>query len=572
MRVNFIGSFGKNTGVSQDVSILHGLVAHVLDKDAQVRHIPHRFPACPQAEVNFFIEVINPAMFIYAAKNIWIPNPEWTYQTWEPYAKMVDEIWVKTQEAATLFEKWVPAEKVKLVGWTSIDKEYPTLGSKDPKKAIVPVGKNIWRHPKPILQAYSRIFMQKPDDYAKLPHLTIVHVPSNVPIPEIAEAIRSKVTVRSEVIPDEEYKALLHECGAVVCMSAAEGFGHAVNEALSSGCIPILSPIQPFREMVKDALWVSNAKVVDHPQCMGVLEDVDVDSLADALIAYTRLTPDDHRNLTMNSRESYEDRHEAFVKNMLARLDRLFTGLPPHVLEEKLPKEVDLPPVSIITLTRDRRSFIPLAKYCFLAQTYPEHLLEWVIIDDGMDPIKDLVSDMPNVTYILLDKPLSIGAKRNVAIMKAKHDILVMMDDDDVYPNNSVVARVAHMLAEPKKECLFSTVLPCYEIHETKSFMNVPPITLPMSQRVSEATLCFTRAFWQQQPFPDQQIAEGDAFIRGREQMCRELSPQDVIVSLCHKKTTSSRKPPAGMEVNGSHYGFSNELFTLISEIALCID
>jgi hypothetical protein len=570
MRVNFIGSFGKNTGVSQDVSILHGLVAHVLDKDAKIRHIPHRFPSCPQAEVNFFIEVINPALFAYAGKNIWIPNQEWTYQTWQPYANMVDEIWVKTREAEELFLKWTP--NVKYIGWTSVDKKYPELGSKDPNKGIVPVGKNVWRNPKPIFQAYSRILAQHPQIFPKLPHLTVVHVPEHVPIGEIPSGIASKITVRGEVIPDEEYAALLHTCGLVVCTSAAEGFGHAVNEALSAGCIPILSPIEPFREMVKNALWVSTSKTVPHPQCLGVLEDVDVDSLADAFIDYAKMDNDDRRSVTMDSRESYEDRHEMFVKGILKRLDTLFTGLPEYVLEEKLPKEAHLPPVSVITLTRDRRSFIPLAKYSFLAQTYPEHLIEWVIVDDGKDPIKDLVSDLPNVTYVLLDEPLSIGAKRNLAISRAKHDILVMMDDDDVYPNNSVLARVAHMLAEPKKDCLFCTMLPCYEIHETKSFMNVPPITLDMSKRVSEATLCFTRAFWQERGFPDQQIAEGDAFIHGREQMCREFSPQDVIVSLSHKKTTSSRKPPAGMEVNGSHYGFSDELFTLISEIALCID
>jgi len=570
MRVNFIGSFGKNTGVSQDVSILHGLVAHVLDKDAKIRHVPHRFPQCPQAEVNFFIEVINPALFAYAGKNIWIPNQEWTYQTWEPYAKMVDEVWVKTHEAEELFLKWTP--NVKYIGWTSVDKKYPELGSKDPNRGIVPVGKNVWRNPKPIFQAYSRILAQHPAIFPKLPHLTVVHVPEHVPIGDIPSGIASKITVRGEVIPEEEYAALLHTCGLVVCMSAAEGFGHAVNEALSAGCIPILSPIQPLREMVKNALWVSNAKIVPHPQCLGVLEDVDVDSLADAFIDYTKMSNDERRSVTMDSRECYEDRHEIFVKGMLKRLDTMFTGMPEYMLEEKLPKEADLPPVSVITLTRDRRSFIPLAKYCFLAQTYPEHLIEWVIVDDGKDPIKALVSDLPNVTYILLDEPLSIGAKRNLAISRAKHDILVMMDDDDVYPNNSVLARVAHMLAEPKKDCLFSTILPCYEIHETKSFMNVPPITLEMSKRVSEATLCFTRQFWQERGFPDQQIAEGDAFIHGREGMCREFSPQDVIVSLCHKKTTSSRKPPAGMEVNGSHYGFSDELFTLISEIAMCID
>ena len=568
MRVNFIGSFGKNTGVSQDVSILHGLVAHVLDKDAKIRHVPHRFPSCPQAEVNFFIEVINPSLFASAGKNIWIPNQEWTYQTWEPYAKMVDEVWVKTRQAEELFLKWTP--NVKYIGWTSVDKKYPELGSKDPNKGIVPVGKNVWRNPKPIFQAYSRILAQHPEIFPKLPHLTVVHVPEHVPIGEIPKGIASKITVRGEVIPEEEYAALLHTCGLVVCTSAAEGFGHAVNEALSAGCIPILSPIQPFREMVKNALWVSNAKIIPHPQCLGVLEDVDVDSLADAFIDYTKMSNDERRSVTMDSRESYEDRHEIFVKDMLKRLDSMFTGMPFH--EEVLPKEEDLPPVSVITLTRDRRSFIPLAKYCFLAQTYPEHLIEWVIVDDGKDPIKALVSDLPNVTYILLDEPMSIGAKRNLAISRAKHDVLVMMDDDDVYPNNSVLARVAHMLTEPKKECLFCTMLPCYEIHETKSFMNVPPITLDMSKRVSEATLCFTRRFWEERGFPDQQVAEGDAFIHGREQMCREFSPQEVIVSLSHKKTTSSRKPPAGMEVNGSHYGFSDELFTLISEIALCID
>jgi glycosyltransferase involved in cell wall biosynthesis len=238
----------------------------------------------------------------------------------------------------------------------------------------------------------------------------------------------------------------------------------------------------------------------------------------------------------------------------------------PHSIAKLLPKEEDLPSVSVITLTRDRRAFFPLAKYCMVAQSYPEDKIEWVVVDDGTDQIKDLISELPNVKYVLIDEPLSIGAKRNLAVQSASHDILLMMDDDDVYPNNSILSRVANMLAA-RKQCLFSTVIPCYQIHEHKSFMNVPPIMLPQSERVSEATLCFTRKFWELRKFPDQQIGEGDAFIRGREQMCLEFSPQDVIVSLIHKKNTSARKPPV-MESNGCHYGFSDELFTLVSEIA----
>jgi len=563
MRINLIGNHRPGAGISQDIHILHGLLAHVLGKEIQVRHIPHFYPQCPQAEINFFVEVINPSLFVYAAKNIWIPNPEWTYKTWEPYAKMVDEVWVKTREAQKLFDAW--GIHTRYVGWTSIDKVMPD--KKNYWKAIVPVGKNIWRNPKPILQAYAHIRRTDPSLYGSLPVLHIVHQPDVIPIAPPPEEFASKIVLHSGIMPEKEYDELLQECGLCICTSAAEGFGHAVNEAMSAGCMLMLNPIDAFRELAEEVLWVSSGKITPHPQCLGNLEDTDVESIVDALVVYCT---SDFRWKTKKSeivRSEYEGRHAKFIALMTETIKNLVQGLPDYSLESRLPPESELPKVSVITLTRDRRPFLPLAKYCMVAQSYPEEKIEWVIVDDGKDQIKDLVSDLPNVKYVLVDEPMTIGAKRNLAVEKASHDILVMMDDDDVYPNNSILARVAHMLATPSKSCLFSTTIPCYDIHEKKSFMNVPPSVLGMADRVSEATLCFTRAFWNERKFPDQQIAEGGAFIRGREQMCREMSPQDVIVSLCHKKTTSSRKPPNGMAQNGCHYGFADELFTLVSEI-----
>jgi hypothetical protein len=141
-----------------------------------------------------------------------------------------------------------------------------------------------------------------------------------------------------------------------------------------------------------------------------------------------------------------------------------------------------------------------------------------------------------------------------------------MMDDDDVYPNNSVLHRVAMLGKEPKKQCVFTTTIPCYDIQKHISFMNVPPYGLPMAQRLSEASLAFTRQFWEERKFTDIQIAEGNAFVHGREEMCREVSPQEVIVSLVHSKNTSSRKIPEG-EPNGCHYGFNDQLFAVVSHI-----
>lgn len=559
MRVNIVYN-SLSTGLNQDASMLHGMLVLALGKETEVRHVPHYHPQCDEAELNFFIESINPALFVFAAKNIWIPNPEWTCKTWEPYMKMVDAIWVKTHEAEKIFGKLgVPTT---YIGWTSVDKMLPP--TKDYDQAIVPVGKNIWRHPKPIIQAYIRIQQQNPALFTSLP---ILHIVCQLDLPEIPVNVSTKILVYKEKMPVEEYNKLLQTCGLVISTSAAEGFGHAVNEAMSAGCYPILSLIEPHRELATNCRIMLASKTVPHPECLGDLIDVSVDSIIRCLEGYVCENVEHKKRTTIESRETYEKRHEAFIERMDVCLNAIAKDMPEYCMKDKIPKEEDLPMISVITLTRDRRPFMPLAKYCMVSQTYPEDKIEWVVVDDGIDQIKDQISDLKNVKYVLVDEPMSIGAKRNLAVESASHDILVMLDDDDVYPNNSLISRVAYMLAEPRKECLFSTVIPCYNIHEKKSFMNVPPMKLPMCERVSEATLCFTRNFWKERGFPDQQIAEGGAFVRGREHMCRELSPQDVIVSLVHKKNTSSRKAPPMAEPNGCHYGFSDELFTLVSEI-----
>lgn len=559
MRVNIIGNT-NSLGLAQDIHILHGMIFHTLGKGTSLRHVPHFHPQCEEADINFFVESINPSLFQSAAKNIWIPNPEWTQASWKPYGRMVDEIWVKTREAEKLFADW---GTVRYVSWTSVDKTVPD--TKNYSRALVPVGKNVWRHPKPIVQAYMRIQQTDADLYAQLPVVDLVY--NSIQVPPIPSSVADKFVVHSERISEKEYDALVAECGLVMCTSAAEGFCHAVNEAMSAESILLLSPIEPFRELTTKAIWVSGSKSVPHPECLGTLEDVDVSSIVDALTVYTKMSHHQRRAESRSNRDRYENRHQNFLLLIDAAIKAIITDLKPYSLESMLPKEQELPFISVITITRDRRAFIPLVKYGLIAQTYPAEKIEWIIVDDGKDQIKDLVSDMKNVVYVLSDEPMTIGAKRNLAVTYATHDILVCMDDDDVYPSNSLLSRVAHMLAEPKKECLFSTVIPCYDIHEKKSFMNVPPIKLPMCERVSEATLCFTWAFWEAGRFPDQQIAEGGGFIRGREQQCRELSPQDVIVSLIHKKNTSSRKAPPMAEPNGCHYGFSDELFTLVTEI-----
>jgi len=575
MRINIVGNFQANTGLTHDSNILRGILTAFLGKDVQIFRVPHVYPQCEDADVNIFLEVINPCLFSYARKNIWIPNPEWTYKNWIPYMQMFDEIWVKTTEARERFNQSSSYKaKIRYIGWSSIDKGWnPDNWKKNYSKAIIPVGKNIFRHPKPVFQAYMRLKESQPETYAMLPTLYVVHSPEHIQV-TVPSEIQEKVVVRSEVLKTDEYDELLKECGLCVCVTAAEGFGHAVVEAMSVGCNLLLSPIAPFitdivGHVQYGVFYGVAGNTVQQTDCISVLVDTTVASIMEALTQYANTSFQDKRGGSEFIRSFYESNHKAWIETMKTTIAECFdTNLPPYVLKDVFPKEEDLPDVSILTITRDRRVFMPLAKYSYMIQSYPEDKLEWVIVDDGEDSIEDTLIGVPNVKYVRCEPGLTISQKRNLAVENAMYDMMVTMDDDDVYPNNSVLHRVAMLLKEPAKECGFCTTIPCYDITKFCSFMNVPPYILPMSERVSEATLVFTRKFWNEGKFDENvHIGEGNAFIRGREQMCRELSPQDVIVSLIHPKNTSSRKTPVFNEPNGCHYGFNENLFMLVTEI-----
>jgi hypothetical protein len=554
MRVNIISNHSSK-GLSQDSKILGGILYAMFEEGLQLKYVQYVQPECSEADVNVFLEVMNPSLLSYAATNIWIPNHEMTPKTWTPYLEMVDEIWTKTSEAERIFSSLT--KKVRYVGWTSLNKQTPKR--KNYYKAIVPIGKNFHREVEPVLSAYKHIKLNDRDLYSKLPILNIV---SHKDL-EIDEEIKDTIILHKN-LSETDYNNLLTECGLCICLSRVEGFGHAINEAMASGCNLILSKISAFTENLagRSASYCDIRETIENTECFGNFVFSSDISLRQLLKDYVETSFEERRENSEFVRQKYEANHIEWVQRMKTTI--------PEVFVEKvnpLPSEENLPNVSIVCVTKNRRAFMPILKYSYMIQSYPEDKLELIIVDDGEDSIEDTLFGVPNVVYVRLDEAKTIGEKRNIGVSRAMYDVITFMDDDDVYPNNSVLQRVAMMLKTPSKECGFCTTLPCYDITRYSSFMNVPPFQLEMSERVSEATLIFTKKFWEERKFSEIQIAEGDAFIRGREQMCRELSPQEVIVSLVHPLNTSSRKIPDFKEPNGCHYGFNEKLFAMVSEI-----
>jgi GT2 family glycosyltransferase len=100
----------------------------------------------------------------------------------------------------------------------------------------------------------------------------------------------------------------------------------------------------------------------------------------------------------------------------------------------------ETPLVSCIMPTYDRRAFIPEALRCFFAQDYPN--LELVVVDDGSDPIADLLPSDARIRYFRPASRMTVGAKRNYACEQARGAIIAHWDDDDWYPAWRVRAQV----------------------------------------------------------------------------------------------------------------------------------
>jgi GR25 family glycosyltransferase involved in LPS biosynthesis len=241
------------------------------------------------------------------------------------------------------------------------------------------------------------------------------------------------------------------------------------------------------------------------------------------------------------------------------------------ITEMKKVEDADLPMVSIITPTYNRKNFVKLMIYNFFSQNYPADKLEWIIVDDGTESISGMLPNDSRIKYYHFGEEengvkLPIGMKRNIgANLAAEGSIIVHMDDDDYYPPNSVRIRVMAILSSGK-ECVSCSAIANFNIKRMISMINVPPYDMSYEKRVSEACLCYTKGFWERQKYNNRAIcSEAEDFIGGRTGEVVDTDWQGIIISLRHSGNMSNRNEMTE-EPNGWHFGkIEDKLFLFLT-------
>jgi hypothetical protein len=197
------------------------------------------------------------------------------------------------------------------------------------------------------------------------------------------------------------------------------------------------------------------------------------------------------------------------------------------------------PFVSVCTPTFNRRPFIPAMISCFNNQDYPQDRMEWIIIDDGTDPIEDLIASHPRVKYFKYDTKMTLGKKRNLLHEKSRGEILVYMDDDDYYPPERVSHAVHMLVTHPEALCAGSSEIYIYfkHINQMKKFGPYGP------NHATAGTFAFKRKLLKQHKYNDEAcLAEERAFLKDYTVPFVQLNPMKVILVFSHEHNTFDKR------------------------------
>jgi glycosyltransferase involved in cell wall biosynthesis len=226
--------------------------------------------------------------------------------------------------------------------------------------------------------------------------------------------------------------------------------------------------------------------------------------------------------------------------------------------EETITRE-KLPSVTIITVTRNRKRFFPLAIDNWKRIYYPDNKLNWLIVDDSDDvkdgPIEQLKALKDSRVKYYYKAPIkqedssftghSVGYKRNLAMSMINTEYAVMMDDDDYLYNESVLARVCCCLYYGK-ECAYSDELGVYHVFHERSYI------LEQFNDVPEGTIMMTKRFWEKQKFGEGNGGEGRQLVSGLEMEMIRVPFMFNLIVLNHANNATGRNRCIRFKMTGA--------------------
>lgn len=197
-----------------------------------------------------------------------------------------------------------------------------------------------------------------------------------------------------------------------------------------------------------------------------------------------------------------------------------------------------MPLVSCVMPTADRRDMARRAIDYFRRQDHPAR--ELVILDDGDDPIADMIPPDPRIRYLAGERRMVLGAKRNALCELAHGDVVLHWDDDDWTASH----RVSYQLAELQRSGA--------DVCGTSSLTYLSPAGPrawryehgggPRARWVAGNTMCYERDAWRRGRFAEIPVGEDWRFLTDHQRRVHVIPDDRFIVGIIHSSNASPKR------------------------------
>ena len=219
--------------------------------------------------------------------------------------------------------------------------------------------------------------------------------------------------------------------------------------------------------------------------------------------------------------------------------------------QQQLNNNNNLPNVSICTPTFNRRPFFKGLIDVIKEQDYPHNKIEWVIVDDGTDCIKDIFESEETkeklkdikIRYFYVPEKMDLGKKRNYMHKKCTYtndeDIIVYMDDDDYYPPERISHSVQKLRMNQNALCGGSSELYLWfnTLNKMYKFGPYGP------NHATAGTFAFKRKLLKHTSYEDEAVlAEEKHFLKNYTVPFVQFDPMKTILVVSHEQNTFDKR------------------------------
>ncbi len=167
---------------------------------------------------------------------------------------------------------------------------------------------------------------------------------------------------------------------------------------------------------------------------------------------------------------------------------------------------MSLPRVTCVMPTRNRRRFVGQALWYFLRQDYQPR--ELIVLDDGDDPIEDLIPASDTVRYVRLERRRAFGDTLNLACELSQGELIAHWYDDDWQAPDRLSRQVA-ALEQANADLCGAPDLLYYRVNAGEAWHYCPNHG---SRWLAGGTLLYRRDAWAAHPFPSQDTPHAAGF------------------------------------------------------------